>query len=428
MDTLLFDPLYPDVLGAVTGGPRLHLETLQIAVGIYPRQAYLNQPVELVIALQNQTDAPVDVKVAVALPTRTPQGKAIAIRCAKKGVDLTLKAGEAGALRIPLVPEPPTPPGKDYPIRVQVRHRAKRGAKLMRPPTLGAPPSVLAVSPFKLQALSDIPYVTTADDGYRETLTTALTIVDRTLPIPKQPLQERFESLWSAEQMGEERERLIASVDAARVAAANFIRHALHAPVLEAVDDRFALRGLPLHPGEAKAIAKMMIYTLDDGLSNDPADRLEDKRWFQTLCQALAHEPSLATLNPGELAVRYLFDSAVYDAVLQGFGLIRPRVQVNLGDRAERIQYADKVLRWLAGQLAPDIVYIYLPLALGGITVNTVVTGEDDDPWALLDELREAARGRARLAAGGVSEVFDLIEKLLQRAEDDLRRARILRE
>jgi len=48
--------MYPDVLGAVTGGPRIYLEKLQVAVGVSPQQAFIDQPFEVVIVLQNMVD------------------------------------------------------------------------------------------------------------------------------------------------------------------------------------------------------------------------------------------------------------------------------------------------------------------------------------------------------------------------------------
>jgi hypothetical protein len=63
----------------------------------------------------------------------------------------------------------------------------------------------------------------------------------------------------------------------------------------------------------------------------------------------------------------------------------------------------------------------------GGVTVNSAVVGRDEDAWQTLDEIREAYRGRMRLVSGPTLEIFEMLDKLLVRAEDDLRRARILR-
>ena len=117
----------------------------------------------------------------------------------------------------------------------------------------------------------------------------------------------------------------------------------------------------------------------------------------------------------------------MYEAVLLAFTLIRSRVKVNLGDRAERVNYANRVMRWLSWQEEADLIYIYLPLALGGVAVNHQVTWHSDNPWAVIDGLREAYRGRVRLVEGDAMEIFDMLDKLLEQGEDELKRSRILR-
>jgi len=145
------------------------------------------------------------------------------------------------------------------------------------------------------------------------------------------------------------------------------------------------------------------------------------------LCQVLAHDPAVAQWQPGEIVTHYLFDAVMYDAILLAFTVIRSRVKVNLGDREERINYANRVTRWLAGQADPDLVYIYLPLALGGVVINHQVTWPNDNPWNVIDGLREAYRGRVRLVEGDAMEIFDMLDKLLEKGEDELRRSRVQR-
>ena len=72
---LQFEPLYPDVLGAIAGGLRVTFDdALQAAVGIFPHSAYLNQPVEVIVILQNMIDQNTDVKVALHLPALALSG------------------------------------------------------------------------------------------------------------------------------------------------------------------------------------------------------------------------------------------------------------------------------------------------------------------------------------------------------------------
>ncbi len=424
---LHFEPMYPDVLGAIAGGLRVTFgEMMQAAVGIFPRIAYLNQPVEVIIILQSMTDQNVDVRVALHLPTKGSDGSPMMLSTPKKMVGLTLSPGEVGALRMPLVALLPTQPANDVPVHVAIRARSRTG-KLLRTPTRGAPPSALSVSPFKLQVLRDVEWVDHPHNLSPEDVVVTFDINPKRLPPIQQTLKPGYEILWTQEQMRDERRNILGKMDEARVLAASFTRVAIYNSLVHAVDDTYAVRGLPLHPGETHAIAKMLTYTLDDRTRLDPAYKIEDQRWFQVLCQVLAHDPKTAEWTPGEIVVNYLFDSTMYEAILLAFTVIRSRVRANLGDRAERVHYANKVMRWLAGQAEPDLIYIYLPLALGGVVVNHQVTWREDDPWEVLDGLREAYRGRVRLVEGDAMEIFDMLDKLLTRGEEELRRSRIPR-
>lgn len=426
-NNLEFEPLYPDVLGTIAGGLRVNFEdVLQAAVGIFPHTAYLNQPVEVVVILQSLIDQNMDVKVALHAPTKLKDGSKLMISMPQKMASMTLSPGEAGVLRLPLVTLLPTQAINDLPLQVAIRQRS-RPAKLIRSISRGAPPSTLEVSPFKLHVLRDIEWVDHPANLSPENITVKFSLAAHRLPALQQSLKSSYEVLWTQEQMREERRHLQEHLGEARVLATSFTRQAVYNSLLRAVDERYAAGGLVLHPGEAKAITKMLVYTLDDRSELDQTYKIEEQRWFQTLCQVLAYDSSVAQWSPGEIVTRYLFEPTMFEAIPLAFSLVRPRVKVNLGDRAERLDYAERVLRWLAGHAEAEQVFIYLPLALAGVIVNHQVTGQGDDPWQLIDQLRDAYRGRVRLVAGEAVEVFDLLDSLLEQGEEDLRRARIPR-
>lgn len=425
-DSLGFEPLYPDALGAIAGELRFDLGDLQAAVGVFPRGAYYNQPIEIVVILQSMIDRPLEARVEVIVPPKDKHGERIKLAALKGAAAQVLGAGEVGVLRLPVVPMLPTPPNPALPLEVSIKVRSKGGSSI-RPPMGGAPPSVLAVSPFKLQALRDVEFSDPASDKLGDNIVVVFEVASKELPPPRGPLKPTYETLWTQDYMREERKHISAHLDHARLLAGNFSRREVYEPLMHMTSDVYALHGLALHPGEAMAIAKMLTYTLSDRSDSDPTFRMGDQRWFQVLAQTLASDEKVARWSAGELIERYLYESTIYDATLLGFTLIRPKVRTNLGDRAERIAYANKLMRWLAGQLEPDLVYVYLPLVLGGVVVNHLVTGADDDPWGLLEELHEAYRGRIRLADDSTQEIFDMLDKLLLVGEDDLRRARITR-
>lgn len=421
------EPFYPDVLGAITGGTRISMDSMQCALGIFPQMTYVNQPVEVILILQNMVDQNMQVKVGLQLPSQDKKGHPVVIDTQKKTLALGMRPGEVGVLRIPIVALPPTQPGTQFPVRVAVRYRTAAEGRAVRPPTGGAPPTVLSISTFKLQALREVAFHAHTWNESAEIITTYFDIAPKRLPPVNQDLAPRYESLWTMEEMDEERELAESKREDALRVAGGLSHKLIYRKVLEGVDERFASRGLPLHPGEAKAVAKMLIYTLDEGLDLEPGFAMEESRWFQTLCQVLAHDPNVEHLDRGDLAVHYLLDAAMYDAIVLGFATIDPKVKEELGDLNERIGYANRVLTWFAGQGDPDPSYIYLPLAMGGVVVNLLMTPKDENPWLMLDQLNEATRGRARLASGDDATIFKIMDSLLNQAEDALRRARVSR-
>lgn len=425
-DALGFEPLYPDVLGEIAGGLRIDLGELQAAVGVFPRSAFYNQPVEIFVVLQNMIDRPVESRVEVFVPAKDQRGERVKLAAPKNAVTQMLGGGEVGIMRLPLLPMLPTQPNPALKIEVNIRARSK-GGEVVRPPMGAAPPSVLAVSPFKLQALKDVDFSDPVDEMRGENMVVTFEVSSKQMPMPTSPLRPSYETLWTQQHMIDERQHIVEQLDHARMVAATFTRKEVYERLRSMTGEIFGLHGMPLHPGEAKAIAKLLTYTLSDRSETDAAFRMEEQRWFQALAQTLAHDEKVSRWTGSEIVGRYLYESTVYDAILLGFTLIRPKVRTNLGDRAERTAYADKLMRWLAGQRSPDLSYVYLPLVLGGVVVNHLVTGPDDDPWGMLEDLHEAYRGRIRLVDGNTQEVFEMLDKLLLAAEDDLRRARILR-
>jgi hypothetical protein len=426
MNRFSFEPLYPDVLGAITNGSRIDMESLQCALGIFPRQTYINQPVELVLILQNMVDQNMQLKIGLQLPTEDRKGRPVVIDTPRKTLSLGLRPGEVGVLRTPIVPRPPTPPAKKLPLRIAVRYRTPQPGRRVRPIAGGPPPGLLSISSFKLQVLRDVHFAAETWHDSSDILTTYFDVAPKIMPALNLTLKTQYEALWTHEQMVDD-ELPPDRINAAYRVASRMTRTAVYAHLLDEVEKRFGNRDLPLHPGEAMAIAKMMTYTLDEGLDLEPGFSVEESQWFKTLCHVLAYDESLEDMDKGELAVEYLFESALFDAVLLAFGVIGPRVREDLGDDDEQVNYANRIMTWLTSQGQPDLSYAYLPLIMGAIVINELATVNPDNPWTMLDLLREAQRGRARLFTGEKMAVFNMTADLLKFGEEALRRSRVPR-
>jgi len=425
-----FGVVYPDVLGAITGGGRVVAEDLQYAVGISPTQAFINQPLEVIVPLQNMVDKPLQVKVSLRMPTRDKKGNPVVMEAGKASMTIGMSPGEVGLMRIPLTAHPPTAAGKGYPIQVAVRFKVPDDANRVRPPDGGPPPSVLSISPFRLQVMKEIDFVTKTSGKSQDVVTVAFDLAAKRLPPPDSAtLQPKYETLWASDEMKEEEKLARARVAEARKIALGLGHATSYWELLTQVEDRFADRNMVLHPGEAKAIAKMMAYTVDEAPELEAQIPVEETQWFRTLCQVLAHDDDLHELPRAELLAEYVFDAILFDAIGMGFHVLQPKVKEKLGNSEERLNYANRMLTWFAGYGEPDLTYVYLPLVLGGVVISRLVTLDiRENPWILVDELSEAMQGRVRLAGSEESTiVFKMLTELLDEQTRIIRSQRIER-
>lgn len=427
---MAFGLVYPDVLGAITGGGRIVADDLQYAVGISPKQVFINQPVEVIIALQNMVDQPLQIKVAVRMPNRDKKGRPVVMEAAKSTVTIGMREGEVGLLRIPITAHPPTPAGMGYPIQVAVRYRVANNAIKVRPPDGGPPPSVLTISPFRLQVLQEINFITHRPKDSMDVVTVAFDLAPKRLPrTDAQEVQPKYDTLWASEQMLEEEKLARARIADARRLALGLGHPTSYWQLLQQVTERFAERGIPLHPGEAQAIAKIMAYTVDEAPELETQMSVESMHWFRTLCQVLAHNPELNEETRAEVLANNVFDAILFDSIGMGFHVLQPKVKEKLGNSEERLNYANRMLTWFAGYDEPDLTYVYLPLVLAGLVVYRIVSMDvRENPWILVDNLREAMAGRQRLAGSAETTViFNMLGTLLDETERVIKSQRIER-
>jgi hypothetical protein len=408
-------PLYPDVLGQITGGPRINMDALEVALGIYPGMAFINQPIELVTIMQNMVDQELQLKIAIRTPNTDRSGNVAVIEVARPSLSMTLGPGEVGVLRMPLIARAPTRPSKDFPVRVAIRYRVSEKAKPVRPPGGGAPSTVLSISPFKLQVLKEVDFIAHKWNESTDILTAHFSVAAKTLPNDPGKLIPSYEALWTQEGLKREIRLAQAQYDEALEIARPGATGDLYPAFTTVVEERFANRGMPLHPGEAMAIAKMMTYTVEDAPGREPDVIMEETLWFRALCQVLAANPELSDHLRSEIISQRVFDAVLYEAVLTGFKVLRGKVEEDLGNDSEQINYANRFMQWFSGHGEADLTYVYLPLVLGGTSVARIVRSHiGENPWYIADAMDEALTGRMDLMHGQNIVIFDMLEKLLE--------------
>jgi hypothetical protein len=276
--------------------------------------------------------------------------------------------------------------------------------------------------------LREVPFIAHKWNESTDILTVYFDLVPKNIPGHPDPLPPRYESLWTQEEFRQEIKLVQQFVEPALEIVKPGPTGVLYLSFMDVVEERFAARDIPLHPGETRAIAKMLTYTIEDAPAREPDVIVEETRWFRMLCQALARDPELQDIERSELISHYTFEGVLYEAILLAFKIIRAKVRENLGNRAEQINYANRFMKWFAGHGDADLTYVYLPLVLGGMSIARMVRGAyGENPWDVVDQLEEAYHGRRRLVSGEGEVVFNMLMGLMEDYRQKLRASRIER-
>lgn len=401
----------PDILGAISPVRVILNKHLQCAVGVYPVQSALGLPFQVLVLLQNATDRPLDLIIRLLLPNKDKAGNRLSFFTPRQQYEQTLAPVEVGVLYLPILAQQPTPVNQTYPVLVEIHTRAKKDAEIVRAPKGGRPTGILSISPLKLNVLRDVAF--TAEQRDSGQLVTQFTLIPGHIPVGLETAQAKYEPLWTVHELREEIQAAEVMRPEAHKLAQSFSRQALVEPLHELVQEKFAAVNMPLHPGEIVMIAKLLNYTLHDGLELEEGFRRDSARWFRRLCRLMVSEKNLKDDLPTLLD--YLFSAAIYDAVLLGLHLSTHHLQLNLGNEDDRLGYASNVEQAINGQREMSLSYVYLPLVIGGIILNEQVRLPSENPQANVYQIEEALQGRISLA--GTNEVFTVTHELLEKAK-----------
>ena len=414
--------LYPDVLGKITEN-RVSVGSLQYAVGAYPRRAFIHQPLEIVLLLQSMVDQNMRVKVGIRPPTKDRRGNPAIVEIDKKTFTLGLRPGEVGALRIPIMPLPPTRPGTGYPVQVAVRYRLPAGtdAKIIRPPRRGVKPSNLKMSPYKIQAFQEITFEAVSWYESTEVVTTFFDIAQKVMPKTGNQHKSNYETLWSNADMEDEIKFVRQKGDAeAQHIALDLRQLGIYEVLISELTEMYTARGINLYSGEVEAAAHMCLYVIDRAVRGLDYLELEEMRWFNTLAQLVAHNPDVADLSAEEIIRDYLIDSIVYDACMVGYKLLDEKSIIRVQSIQEHQAYINELLLWLAGNGVAELRYLYEPLIFGGLLINHVGLLGANNPKDTLLDLRETRHARQRELPEDKDGIIATLDKLLIQAQRNL--------
>ncbi len=304
--------MYPDVLGTITAS-RLRGNALHYAVGVSPPVTRLNQTFKVIVVLQSLVDQNMLLRVNVRPPHTALTDHPVRVQLEKPQVSLGLRPGEVGVLSVPLMPISPTPPAQNYPVQVALRYRLQdeATAKPIRPHYGGVLPTALNISPYKQTQLRDqVHYEALTWNHSLETITLHFSVLKEAMPAIGQPPAPVYETLWSGDEMSEERALAHQAIPHATAIHATADLQAIYPILCEQLPELMQLRGVALHPGEVQLIACLMTACL-----SVPAQQAHDMRWFATLAQMIAHNSAQQTQPLAQLIANPLLEALLSDAV-----------------------------------------------------------------------------------------------------------------
>ncbi|MBN1200766.1 MAG: hypothetical protein JXJ20_02810 [Anaerolineae bacterium] len=419
------EQLYPDILGVLSDERLTVDDVLQCALGIFPAATAIGKPVEMLLLVQNLIDQPLPLRLAILTPTRDAQGNLLNIFTPKPRLEMALAGGDCGLLHLPITPQLPTPTGKNYPVRVRIEVEKPERFVRVRPADSGHRPSLLSISPFRIAALREIHF--RAQVHNERQLGVLFDVLPGRFPPLKNEPMPRYEALWTVrEDLQKERARAKEKAGEALNFVNRLTRKQVYPLLINRVKDAYGDGGLPLHPGEAIFLAKILTYVMQEGLDMEAGFSLAASQWFQHLCWLMAHDPNV--VQNLEQLIKLVFTSVLHDAVLLGFSMVHHNAGIDFGDEHEQADHARKLTAALEGRMPVLMEYVYVPLVLAGVILNARMTMPDENPWRSLDAIQEARDGRISLAGIKFREVFDILDSLIADGERLLREMRIPRD
>jgi hypothetical protein len=373
---------YPDVLGdLVDARQRSEVNGVHYVVALQPATIAPGESADLSVWLQSCWDVPVEVSVAVELPSHpTP-----ALCVIQPQTDVPLQVAEVGELRIPIACGAEGLPG-NYPLQVQFEVTYETRGRYIRSKHAESSwhdPLLAFVTGTGLPQVMSGGFVARS----RPEQQIDLRVEGAPRPLPQPDLTPTFVSHWTLPDLAVQGKARQLVNDQRLYIMPQLSRQALYVGFLEESRARFAAAGLSLQIGEALFVARILTYTAEHFLG-----RPEWQEAVLVPAYMLAYRHDLATNDPVLLVTRADYPRLTRIAISLSFGLLRQQLKRDVWSSEEQLAVAglvvDRVER--GGSLSAE--FLYLPLLLGGLMVarDLQMPGEKlDQSLALLAQARE---------------------------------------
>ena len=431
-------PNYPDILGHITGGPRLNFGVVQVALAVRPRVVRAGRSFEAILILQNASDGEVDVAVNLHLPeqdAKKNKGKFVT----KTGRLLVgLQAAEAGYVTLPVSCLPDTAISDGYKISMTIEGKPQGKPKRIRLAEGGGEVVIRQLkeeSRSRLEDLKKLSYSAGKTGLLGSGVSVPFSVMGGSLG-QIVDLKPEWVSLWTLTDHMDERlllERYREILVTQILPAIN--RSKLFPALLEETQLRFSAAGYALKPIEAVFITKLLmsilemaaprednfdylgetIYNLTLLLKKGQPGDAQLPYWTSSLLHILARDQRAAVYLE-QIFTRMVYADLVRDAATHAFHMINTVTGENLGSDTDVQTYVDQLAHVLNEKGQFDFTHVYMPLILGSVIIYDRIMVQDENVSDSLIGMSNALDERGYERNADTELIFRIGETLISRA------------
>jgi hypothetical protein len=393
---------YPDILGdLVDAKQRWEVDGVQYVVDLHPLSIAPGQVSMLSVFLQSALDASIDFQVSVDLPKR-PVGLSVAETLTK----VTLRAGEAGELRIPILATPEMPAGS-YAVRLDLRGKPAGRAARIRPQKAKGRMPALPIRDFV--GLEIAPIVSLGHIAKMNARPNVkLTIAGAPEPPAEVELRPDFVEIWQSTGLDLQAKATREFSDRRVHIVKPLTRSVIFAAMLNESRQRFMESGVQLQMGEAICISKILTRTVELFLSDE---RLEDALYVPIFKRLLtADVPFDSSIW---LLMKFGYEHILNLAIALSFGLLEDYRRAQIWPIEEQRAARKFITGQLAAKQTLPLDLVYAPLVLAGVLVSNLISIEGEDVPASVQAIIQAKSIRMAELAGEDDQIVDLLDELL---------------
>ncbi len=439
---------YPDLLGDITGGPRLNTGVLQAALANRPRIARAGHPIHMVLLLQNAADCPVDVSVTLHLPERDARKQKGRFTAKVSRLAVGMQAAEVGVVSLPVMIEADTAPGRGYKVSVELGVKALEKAQRIRLPEGGAAPDLGEVPQERLDTIDALRKLSfSAQASGMRLRSGALEVSFNVLTgkleggVDEASLKPGWTSLWTMEdyQLDEDVSLLRKYHEEMKTLVLPSIdREKSFDPLKKKTEEAFSAGGYPLKEDELGLVTRLLTVVLEYAAANVPDnvreqfypmpsfntrelvneaeylvsdEALELPHWSLGLLRRIEIDRRAAKY-PIRALLFYNYPDLLKDAVTLAFSMIEQATGLEMGSDTEVQAFGEDLVESLAqGRL--DFMSV-MPVVLGGVLICDLVVMPKEYLKNILDDLPILLEKHERERSPETEEMFALAVRVIK--------------